>query len=199
MIDRQIGSAAKPIFDYGPGMEYNNWSTYQLFVDAPYQYSSGQTIRNSDGAYKGTLTLRSSLALSRNIPAVKAFQEVDNKKIIEFAQNLGITPEISNGRIHEAHALGAFNGSNPLEMAAAYASFANGGTYYKPYTVNKIVNRQTSEIKEFSSKGVKVMSDSTAFMITDVLKTAVTSGLSGAARVNGINVAAKTGSTNFTK
>ncbi len=199
MIKRQIGSTAKPLFDYGPGMEYNNWSTYKLFFDGPYQYSSGQAIRNSDGGYRGTITLRHALAHSRNIPALKAFQQVDNKKIIEFVTNLGITPEISNGRIHEAHSLGAFNGASPLQMAAAYAAFANGGTYYKPYAVNKIVNRQTSEIKDFSSTGVKVMSDSTAFMISDVLKSSVTSGLSGAARVPGINVAAKTGTTNFDK
>ncbi len=199
MIKRQIGSSAKPLFDYGPGLEYNNWSTYKLFYDGPYQYSSGQTIRNSDGGYRGTITLRTALAYSRNIPALKAFQQVDNKKIIEFVTNLGITPEIANGQIHEAHSLGAFNGASPLQMAAAYAAFANGGTYYKPYAVNKIVNRQTNEIKDFSSTGARVMSDSTAFMISDVLKTSVISGLSGAAKVPGINVAAKTGTTNFDK
>ncbi len=199
MIRRQIGSVAKPLFDYGPGIEYNNWSTYTPFIDEPHSYSTGQAIRNSDGAFMGFMTLRRALALSRNIPALKAFQQVDNKKVLEFVQNLGIKPEVLNGSLHEAHSLGAFNGASPLEMAAAYAAFANGGTYYKPYSVNKIVYRETNEIVDFAPTGVKVMSDSTAFMITDVLKTSVLSGLASGARINGINIAAKTGTTNFPK
>lgn len=194
---KQIGSSAKPLFDYGPGMEFNNFSTYTIFTDEPHSYTNGPSIRNHDGAYMGTMTLRQALALSRNIPALKAFQQINNKKIIEFVKGLGITPEETNGTIHEAHALGAFNGSNPLEMAAAYAAFANGGTYYKPYFVTKIVNRETGEKKTFEPDGKKAMSDSTAFMITDVLKTTMISG-SGRPHNpnNGAILAGKTGTTN---
>ena len=197
-IKRQIGSTAKPLFDYAPGMEYNNWSTYTMFEDKEYYYSSGQPIRNSDRTYMGWMTLRRALALSRNVPALQAFQKVDNKKITEFVTNLGIAPEIDKyGNIHEAHSIGAFTGSNALEMAAAYAAFANGGTYYEPYTVNKVVFRNTGEEDEYKSEPVDAMSDSTAFMITECLKTAVTSGLSSGARIEGVNVAAKTGTTNY--
>ena len=77
---KQIGSAAKPIFDYGPAIEYNNWSTYTQIEDAPYTYSDGTTINNSDRKYMGWISLRTALAESRNIPALKAFQSVDNKK-----------------------------------------------------------------------------------------------------------------------
>lgn len=195
---RQIGSTAKPLFDYGPGIEYNNWSPATLFDDKEYYYSSGQPIRNSDRKYWGPITLRNALAYSRNVPALQAFQSVDNKKITEFVTKLGITPEIDKyGNIHEAHSIGAFTGSNALEMAAAYAAFANGGTYYEPYTVNKVVFRSTSREETFKPEPVVAMSDSTAFMITDVLKSAVTYGLSNAARVDGVNVAAKTGTTNY--
>lgn len=197
---RQIGSTAKPIFDYAPGMEFNNWSTYTLFDDSKYYYTSGQEIRNSDRTYMGVITLRTSLAQSRNIPALKAFQSVSNKKIYDFATSLGITLEkesVNTQYLHEAYSIGSFNGSNPLEMAAAYAAFANGGYYYEPYTISKIVFRDTGEVITHESEKKKVMSDSTAFMITDVLKTAVNSGLSGAAKINGVNVAAKTGTTNY--
>ena len=95
-IKRQPGSTAKPLFDYGPGIEYNNWSTYELFDDAPYGYSNGRSIKNWDGKYFGTITLRRALSTSRNIPALKAFQKVDNKKIRKFVTSLGITPEVCN-------------------------------------------------------------------------------------------------------
>lgn len=194
-ITRQPGSTAKPIFDYGPGIEYNNWSTYTLFDDSQYTYSNGQSIKNWDGGYYGIITLRRALATSRNIPALKAFQQVDNKKIVEFATNLGITPELSGGKAHEAHSIGAFTGTNPLEMAAAYSAFANGGYYNEPYSVTKIVYRATGEEKEYSEDNYvikrKAMSDATAYMITDVLQDVALNG--GTPK----NVAVKTGTTNY--
>ena len=189
---RQPGSTAKPLFDYGPGIEYNNWSTYTLFDDSPYTYSNGREINNWDNGYFGTVTLRRALSTSRNIPALKAFQQVDNEKIIEFVQGLGIEPEIENGKIHEAHAIGAFSpGVSSLEMAGAYAAFANGGYYTTPHTIEKIVIRDTGEVIEFEYDTKRAMSDSTAFMITNVLAdVALTGGTP-------TNVAAKTGTTNY--
>ncbi len=190
-IERQPGSTAKPLFDYGPGMEYNDWSTYTLFDDSPYTYSNGRSIKNWDGGYYGTITLRRALSASRNIPALKAFQQVDNKKIVEFVTSLGIKPEIENGRIHEAHAIGAFTGVSPLQMAAAYSAFSNGGYYNEPYSVSKIEFRTTGEVKQHKSNRTKVMSDSTAFMISSVLQdVALTDGTPN-------NVACKTGTTNY--
>lgn len=192
---RQPGSSAKPLFDYGPGIEYNNWSTYTLFDDSPYQYSSGQSIKNWDGGYYGTITLRRALATSRNIPALKAFQQVDNKKIVEFVTNLGIEPELSGGKAHEAHSIGAFDGVSPLDMAAAYSAFANGGYYNEPYSVSKIINRTTGETHERTSDNYvikrKAMSEATAFMISDILQDVALNGGTPS------NVAVKTGTTNY--
>ncbi|MDD2469413.1 MAG: transglycosylase domain-containing protein [Bacilli bacterium] len=193
---RQIGSTAKPIFDYGPAMEYNNFSTYTPLVDDVYGYSSGQNVNNWDYKYQGMITMRNALARSRNIPALKTFQQLDNKMILEFAKSLGITPEIENGIIHEAHALGAFNGVSPLELATAYAAFGNGGYYIKPHAVNKIEFMDTNEVVKYKPEKVRVMSEATAYMITDVLKYAVDSGnVSG--RINGIAIAGKSGTTSF--
>ena len=195
-IKRQIGSTAKPLFDYGPGIEYNNWSTGTTFVDEPYTYSDGTPLKNFNNRYYGAGTLRYMLRNSLNIPAVKAFQSVDNEKIKEFVTTLGIEPEIdANGKLHEAHALGAFNGASPLQLAAAYAAFANGGYYYEPYTVNKIILRETEEVLEFESGRVQAMSDSTAYMITDILRgVAIDTGVKGAIKTD---VAVKTGTTNY--
>ena len=198
---RQPGSTAKPLFDYGPLLEYNNASTfgyndgndnYKMFVDEPYSYSTGQQINNWDGKFMGNMTTRRALSLSRNIPALKAFQQVDNKNIVEFVEKLGIEPEVDNGKIHEAHALGAFDGVNPLQMAAAYSAFSNGGYYNEPYSVNKIILTNTGEEYTHESKKTKAMEDSTAYMITSMLDdTSITGG--GAMD----RVAMKTGTTNF--
>ena len=214
-IKRQPGSTAKPLFDYGPGIEYNNWSTYELFDDAPYSYSNGRSIKNWDGKYFGTITLRRALSTSRNIPALKAFQKVDNKKIRKFVTSFGITPEVCNSgykydkekdlcinktdssdtqnplTLHEAHSIGAFTGVSPLEMSAAYAAFSNGGYYNEPYTVEKIVFRQTKKEVTHKSTKAQVMSDATAFMISSVLQDVSLTG--GTPK----NVACKTGTTNF--
>ncbi len=198
---RQIGSTAKPVFDYAPGIEYNNWSTGKLFDDSKYYYSTGQEIRNSDRGYMGIITLRTALAQSRNVPALKAFQQTSQEDKFKFVKSLGISLEAESektGYLHEAYSVGAFNGSNPMEMAGAYAAFANGGYYTKPYTISKIKFRDTGEVVEHEEENNQVMSSATAFMITDCLKTAVTNGLSNAARINGVNVAAKTGTTNYT-
>lgn len=197
-IKRHIGSCAKPLFDYGPALEYNNASLASQVYDGPHSYSSGVAIKNADGAYKGTLTYKYALAASRNIPALKVFQSVDNAKVKEFVTNLGITPEIdSSGTLHEAHALGAFNGSNPTSLASAYAAFANGGYYTEAYTVTKIEYIDTGKTVSLKKKRKKVMSDSTAYMITDALVYAVSGYGNIGGSVSGVQLAAKTGTSSF--
>ena len=198
MINKQIGSTAKPLFDYGPAIEYNNFCESTPFNDDTYTYSSGARLKNWDGQYQGVITLKKALAESRNIPAVKAFQSVDNGKIKEFVLNLGMTPEIdSEGRLHEAHALGAFNGTNPVQLAGAYAAFGNGGYYTKPYSVSKIEYIDSGKTVNLKNKTTRVMSDATAYMITDVLLYAVESYGNIGGTVWGVKLAAKTGTTNY--
>ena len=93
---RQPGSTAKPIFDYGPGIEYNNFSSYQLFVDEPWSYTNGPSIGNWDGGFKGLMTARTALQQSRNIPALKAFQQVGVKNSQKFAYSLGLNVSLNS-------------------------------------------------------------------------------------------------------
>ena len=198
MIEKQIGSTAKPIFDYGPAIEYNNFCLSTPFNDAPYTYSSGAALKNWDFGFDGVETLKRALAESRNIPAVKAFQSVENEKIKEFVLKLGMTPEIdSEGKLHEAHALGAFTGTNPVQLAGAYAAFGNGGYFTKPYSVNKVEYIDNGKTVNLRGKKESVMSDATAYMITDTLlyATEVYGNIGGT--VSGVSLAAKTGTTNL--
>lgn len=211
MTNRQIGSTAKPIFDYGPAVEYLGWGTVNYIDDTPTTYSDGTKISNSDGGYKGRLPLYQALGLSRNVAALKTFQQVSkeagNDKILKFASSLGITPEIDkNGKIHEAHSIGSFTGStkkeesrnSPMTMAGAYQTFSNGGYYIKPHTIKKFVYKDTDEVVETKSAKTRVMNDSTAYIINYSLNWSATEGLAkSAAGISGVQTAAKTGTSNF--
>ena len=211
MTNKQIGSTAKPIFDYGPAVEYLGWGTVNYIDDTPTTYSDGTKMSNSDGGYKGRLPLYQALGLSRNITALKTFQQVSkeagNDKILKFASSLGITPEVDkNGKIHEAHSIGSFTGStkkgesrnSPMTMAGAYQAFSNGGYYIKPHTIKKFVYKDTDEVVETKSAKTRVMNDSTAYIINYSLNWSATEGLAkSAAGISGVQTAAKTGTSNF--
>lgn len=211
MTNKQIGSTAKPIFDYGPAVEYLGWGTVNYIDDTPTTYSDGTKISNSDGGYKGRLPLYQALGLSRNITALKTFQQVSkeagNDKILKFASSLGITPEVDkNGKIHEAHSIGSFTGStkkeesrnSPMTMAGAYQAFSNGGYYIKPHTIKKFVYKDTDEVVETKAAKTRVMNDSTAYIINYSLNWSATEGLAkSAAGISGVQTAAKTGTSNF--
>ena len=208
---RQPGSTAKPLFDYGPGIEYNNFSSYQLFNDEPWGYTNGPSVNNWDAGYYGLITLRYALQVSRNIPALKAFQQVGQKNIQKFVSSIGLNVSLNSSSenyevfkngldntINEAYAIGgAAEGYTPLEMASAYSAFASGGYYTTPHAVTKIVYRETGEEVEFKYTKERVMKDSTAYIMNNVLESAVTSGFNGGARVSGSHNAAKTGTSNF--
>lgn len=196
MLERQPGSTAKPIMDYGPAIQYNNWSTAQMLDDSPYAYSSGAGLHNWDNGYMGPITLREALEESRNIPALKTFQSTTTEQKLKFAKSLGIDPTANDGNLYESASIGAFQkGVSPLKMAAAFAAFGNGGYYYTPHSYTKIVLRDSDEVLEPDETGTQVMDDSTAYMITNVLQ-GVPSNMSA---VNGVKMAAKTGTTNYTE
>ena len=197
---RQPGSTAKPIFAYGPGFEHANFSTYQLFMDEAWAYTDGTDIGNWDSNYKGLMTLREALSISRNIPALKAFQEIQkevgNKKIVEFVEKLGI--ELKDNVAYESYSIGGMSdGVTTVQMAAAYAAFANGGYYTEPYTVKSIKYRENDKIEEFEQTKTQAMKDSTAYLMTNVLEYAATYGFSGGTANYAGTVAAKTGTSNF--
>ncbi|KPD00789.1 Penicillin-binding protein 1A/1B [Geobacillus sp. BCO2] len=189
----QPGSTIKPILDYGPAIEYLKWSTAHILVDEPYTYSDGTPIRNAGGGYMGPITLRTALAKSRNIPALKTFQAVGKERAREFANRLGMGFD----EVYDPYAIGGVSHYvSPLQMAGAYAAFGNNGVYTKPYAVTKIVFPDGTEM-DLQPKPKRVMHDYTAYMITDVLKSVIRSGTGVLANVPGLELAGKTGTTNY--
>ncbi|MFX3622783.1 MAG: PBP1A family penicillin-binding protein [Ectobacillus sp.] len=193
-MNRQPGSTFKPIFDYGPAIEYLKWSTYHQIEDKEgTTYSNGKPIRNWDGKYHGMMSIRKALQWSYNVPALLTLREVGMDKAKTFAENLGIT--FDGNQVYESYAIGG-NAVNPLEMAGAYASFGNDGVYNQPHFVQKIVYPDGKEIN-FKPKQKRVMKDYTAYMITDMLRTVVDEGTGTVANVPSLDIAGKTGTTNF--
>lgn len=196
-IHRHPGSTAKPIFDYGPGIEYKNWSTYTPFVDKPVKYTYGGVMHNVDNRYQGFLTLEQCLVRSRNTCALQAFQAISNNKINKFATSLGIKPEYQGDTkyINEAHSIGGFTGVSPVELAGAYAAFGNGGYYTEPHSIKKIVYKDSGEevVEDLVFEKNKVMKDTTAYMIAYMLKKVTNSSV----KVSGTDISTKTGTSSY--
>ncbi|MFA6753455.1 MAG: transglycosylase domain-containing protein [Bacilli bacterium] len=196
MIDRHPGSTAKPLFDYGPAIEYLNWGTGQMIIDDVHTYSNGIRIKNFDNSYRGIMTAKTALASSRNIPALQTFQAVPQIYINEFVTGLGLTPEYdSTGFINEAHSIGGYTGSNPVQLAAAYATFARGGIYIEPHSFTKIEFVKTGDTYIVTPEKRTVMKDSTAYMINNILRFAITNGHVPGGSVSGTDLCGKTGTS----
>ena len=199
--DRDWGSAMKPITDYAPAIEkgvYTNTGT--TVYDNPYNFPGSSTpVYNWDRKYYGSISLTYALQQSRNVTAVKALQAVGLEYAQSFLKDLGIEyPEMyySNAISSSTTSSDPKYGASSEKMAAAYAAFANGGTYYKPSYI-KSIKFEDGSTKSFDSKGVEAMSPQTAYMMSSMLKQVMTGGSATEAYVPGTFNAGKTGTSNY--
>lgn len=197
-LQRQPGSTAKPIFAYGPAIEYLQWGSGTTINDEHYAYQNGsdQMVHNYNNIYQGRMTIRYALDKSLNVPAVKSFNAVGADKVKEFALGLGMPVE-DEDPLYESTAIGGVEtGFSPLQMAGAYAAFGNGGTYNEPITVEKIILSDGTTVYA-DQKSEKAMSEETAYIMTDMLNSVMTSGTGTKANVTSMYLSGKTGTTNF--
>ena len=200
--NRDWGSTMKPITDYAPAIEYGVYdSTATMVNDIPYNYPGTSTpVYNWDRAYFGNITLQYALQQSRNVPAVETLNKVGLDRAKNFLNGLGIDYPV----IHYSNAISSNTtesskqyGASSEKMAAAYAAFANGGIYHKPMYINKVVFSDGSE-KEFSDPGTRAMKETTAYMMTEMMKTVLTYGTGRGAYLPWLPQAGKTGTSNYT-
>ncbi|CAG5225659.1 penicillin-binding protein 1A [Streptococcus pneumoniae] len=200
--NRDWGSTMKPITDYAPALEYGIYdSTATIVHDEPYNYPGTNTpVYNWDRGYFGNITLQYALQQSRNVPAVETLNKVGLNRAKTFLNGLGI----DYPSIHYSNAISSNTtesdkkyGASSEKMAAAYAAFANGGTYYKPMYIHKVVFSDGSE-KEFSNVGTRAMKETTAYMMTDMMKTVLSYGTGRNAYLAWLPQAGKTGTSNYT-
>lgn len=200
--NRDWGSTMKPITDYAPALEYGVYdSTATIVHDEPYNYPGTDTpVYNWDRGYFGNITLQYALQQSRNVPAVETLNKVGLNRAKTFLNGLGI----DYPSLHYSNAISSNTtesdkkyGASSEKMAAAYAAFANGGTYYKPMYIHKVVFSDGSE-KEFSNVGTRAMKETTAYMMTEMMKTVLTYGIGRGAYLPWLPQAGKTGTSNYT-
>lgn len=199
--NRDWGSTMKPISDYAPALEHEEYtSTAATITDEPYNFPHSSTpFYNWDRSYYGSITMTYAIQQSRNVPAVKALEKVGLKKAKKFLNGLGIDyPEMVYANAISSNTSVSSNkyGASSEKMAAAYAAFANGGTYYKPSYVNRVVFSDGTT-KEFDSEGTRAMKATTAYMMTDMMKTVLMSGIGTNAAISGVYQAGKTGTSNY--
>ncbi|WP_314865254.1 penicillin-binding protein PBP1A [uncultured Streptococcus sp.] len=199
--NRDFGSSMKPITDYAPALENEVYtSTAAPITDAPYNFPYSSTpVYNWDKKYYGGMTIQYAIQESRNVPAVKTLEAVGLDESLKFLNRIGINyPEMFYVNAFSSNTSKSGNeyGASSEKMAAAYAAFANGGTYYKPQYVNRVVFSDGTE-KTFSNNGSKAMKETTAYMMTDMMKTVLQSGSGTNAAISGVYQAGKTGTSNY--
>ena len=191
---RSTGSSIKPVLDYGPAIEYLNWSTAKMLDDSKYVYpGTNVQLYDWDNKYDGMMTMRHALEQSRNVPAVKTLREVGIKRAAKFAGKMDINVPKDSGL---SVAIGA--NASSLQMAGAFSAFAAMGIYHKPQFVSKI-ETPDGLTRNYDSEGIRVMSKSTAYMITDMLKGVIKRGSGTNAQISGLHHAGKTGSVKYSE
>ena len=200
--NRDWGSTMKPITDYAPALEYGVYdSTASIVHDVPYNYPGTDTpLYNWDHVYFGNITIQYALQQSRNVTAVETLNKVGLDRAKTFLNGLGI----DYPSMHYANAISSNTtesnkkyGASSEKMAAAYAAFANGGIYHKPMYINKIVFSDGSS-KEYADPGTRAMKETTAYMMTEMMKTVLAYGTGRGAYLPWLPQAGKTGTSNYT-
>ena len=186
---RLPGSVMKPLVAYIPAVELFDYTPVTFIDDSPLTVN-GIPIRNANGEFQGIVTMRTALSKSYNIPAVKTLQEIGISTGISFAEKLGIP--FTEGDHAPMLALGGMEqGTTPLEIARAFASLGDRGSYKDETTIRRIDDSHGKTIYQSRISKEQVFSEETAFIINDILQTAADTGT--ASKLKGLKLAAKTG------
>lgn len=179
---RQPGSTMKPIAAYLPAMEEGLIQPASIIDDSPMilrDYQKGYHIPvNSSGGYKGLVTARTALNESRNIPALKLFNEtVGIEKAWDFSKKLGITTLDEQDYGAQTGVLGGLKyGVTVEELTNAYTAIANGGEFNDAYMIAKITDSKGKIVYKHEVEPKRVFSKQTAYLMTDMLRTVIKDG-----------------------
>ena len=203
---RQPGSTFKIVSTYAPALDSAGKTLADVEVDAPFSYTNGRPVSNwYSSGYKGVCTLRYGIEQSLNIVTVKLLTEITPQLGFDYLQNFGFTTLVdkqtrSDGTVvtdvTQALALGGITyGVKNIELNAAYACIANGGTYIKPMYYTKIVDHDGNTIMDNVPEARQVLKPTTAWLLTDAMVDVVTKGTGGAVNFGNMSIAGKTGTT----
>lgn len=198
---RQTGSAGKPISVLAPAIDKQIITASSTYVDEPTTFNDGTEEGYSPtdyNDYRGTITVRQAVESSQNIPFVKIMEQLTPKESINYMKKLGITTLTEKDENLNLALGGLDKGISPLEMAAAYATIANDGVYIEPTFYTEAENSSGKTVVKSKQEKKKVMSEAVAFILQSILTEPVTGskGTANYCQISGIDVAAKTGTTN---
>ena len=188
---RQPGSAFKPIV-YATALE-NGERPVDHILDAPLSFPNGWSPQNSDGKYRGEITLTEALALSVNTAAIRLAQITGVGAVAEKAKSMGITTPYLPENL--SLALGSCS-LTPLEMGAAFCVFANNGYRVEPFGVREILNSKGESIEQTGPTLTNALAPETAVTIRSMLMQAVSWGTGTRAKLDGYQTFGKTGTSN---
>ncbi len=193
---RQTGSSIKPLTSLVPGINEGVITAATIYNDNATRFQGNYEPKDYN-AFKGLISIRSAVTTSQNIPFVKVVSELTPAKSAEYLEKMGVTSIDKEKDGLAALSIGGFtNGITPLEMAAAYATIANNGVYRRPLFYTKVTDSDGNVVLEAKQNTEQVISEQAAYVIKDILKSVVQSGTATYCRISGIDVAAKTGTTN---
>jgi penicillin-binding protein 1A len=198
---RQPGSSIKPLTVYSPALE-SKYMPFYVLNDSRLSYKIGNSIwqpENYDGVYRGLITMRTAVKYSVNTYAVQMLDTVGIRKGYDYGVNFGLDlidePGTNDLSLAPLALGGLTKGATPVQMAAAYGAIANGGIYIKPHFITKIIDEYGAEIYSYQPDSHRVISEETAWLMSNMLRSVVESGTGTSARVPGVVTAGKTGTS----
>ena len=190
-MKRSPGSTIKPISVYAPALE-KGYSPATVVDDVPVSFGNYKPT-NYDGRYRGLINLREAVKDSVNIPAVKMLNTIGVNTGFEYAKKMGLP--LVEGDKNLSLALGGLTyGVSPLDLASAYGVLANKGLRVEPHAIIKIEDHNGNLLYEAKPQKTEVLTEQSAYLMTDMLQTVVKSGTATRAQMNR-PVAGKTGTT----
>lgn len=197
---RQTGSSIKPLTSLVPGINEGVITPATIYDDNSTDFGIKGWTPKDYNAFKGLITVRSAITTSQNIPFIKVVDELTPAKSAEYLEKMGVTSLTEQDKTSLAAISigGLTNGITPLEMAGAYATIANNGTYRRPMFYTKVTDPDGNTVLEGKQTSEEVISEQAAYVIKNLLKSVVedSNGTAKYCKISGIDVAAKTGTTN---
>ncbi len=192
-MKRQPGSTIKPVLVYAPAMEKLGFNPATLVLDEKGDFN-GYVPKNFSDSYAGWVTMREALASSLNLPAVRTLEAVGVETAKLYASRVGIPFEQQDTGL--TLALGGFTkGVTPLSLCNAFTPFANGGYYSYPSCISRIEDARGNVIYDRPETKTGVLSEDNAFLMASMLQSAVQGGTARRLGIDGVSIAAKTGTS----
>ena len=189
---RSPGSTIKPLVVYSPAVA-EGWSTNKELDNSTTQYGSYEVNNYAGIQSSPTVPMYQALAESLNLPAVATANELGLNTVFEYGKKFGLNMDKVDKSL--AVALGAGVTTNPMQLAQAYGTFANGGVMNDAHLITKIENASGQVVKSHSQKSTRVLSGSTTDKMTNMMLGTFSNGTGVNAAPYGYTMAGKTGTT----